>query len=170
MVPLLCPNCKITTQEWLAKTQSGNAGHSELADRLSKALVSRGLDDRKVAYRAPSGCKNCAGSGVIGRTLIAEIALPDDEMLSQLRVGNYTAAHRHWLEYLNGQPVAEHGIRLLANGVASPPDVEWRIGPLSELLPLATTRHSNSIEGPAHAARSVENGSPASMVLERAHV
>lgn len=170
LVPLLCPNCKITTQEWLAKTQSGNASHSELADRLSKALVSRGLDDRKVAYRAPSGCKNCAGSGVIGRTLIAEIALPDDEMLSQLRVGNYTAAHRHWLEYLNGQPVAEHGIRLLANGVASPPDVEWRIGPLSELLPLATTRHSNSIEGPAHAARSVENGSPASMVLERAHV
>ena len=170
LVPLLCPNCKITTQEWLAKTQSGNAGHSELADRLSKALVSRGLDDRKVAYRAPSGCKNCAGSGVIGRTLMAEIALPDDEMLSQLRVGNYTAAHRHWLEYLNGQPVAEHGIRLLANGVASPPDVEWRIGPLSELLPLATTRHSNSIEGPAHAARSVENGSPASMVLERAHV
>ena len=170
LVPLLCPNCKITTQEWLAKTQSGNAGRSELTDRLSKALVSRGLDDRKVAYRAPSGCKNCAGSGVIGRTLMAEIALPDDEMLSQLRVGNYTAAHRHWLEYLNGQPVAEHGIRLLANGVTSPPDVEWRIGPLSELLPLATTRHSNSIEGPAHAARSVENGSPASMVLERAHV
>ena len=170
LVPLLCPNCKITTQEWLAKTRSSNAARPELAERVSKALGSRGLDVRKVAYRAISGCKNCAGSGVIGRTLMAEIALPDDEMLSQLRGGNYTAAHRHWLEYLNGQPVAEHGIRLLANGVASPPDVEWRIGPLSELLPLATTRHSNSFEDPAQGTRSVENGSPTSMVLERAHV
>ena len=170
LVPLLCPNCKITTQEWLAKTRSSNAAHPELAERVSKALGSRGLDVRKVAYRAISGCKNCAGSGVIGRTLMAEIALPDDEMLSQLRVGNYSAAHRHWLEYLNGQPVAEHGLRLLANGVASPPDVEWRIGPLSELAPLATTRHSNSFEDPAQATRSVENGSPTSMVLERAHV
>ena len=170
LVPLLCPNCKITTQEWLAKTRSSNAAHPELAERVSKALGSRGLDVRKVAYRAISGCKNCAGSGVIGRTLMAEIALPDDEMLSQLRVGNYSAAHRHWLEYLNGQPVAEHGLRLLANGVASPPDVEWRIGPLSELSPLATTRHSNSFEDPAQATRSVENDSPTSMVLERAHV
>ena len=170
LVPLLCPNCKITTQEWLAKTRSSNAACPELAERVSKALGSRGLDVRNVAYRAISGCKNCAGSGVIGRTLMAEIALPDDEMLSQLRVGNYTAAHRHWLEYLNGQPVAEHGIRLLANGVVSPPDVEWRIGPLSEPLPLATTRHSNSFEDPAQGTRSVENGSPTSMVLERAHV
>ena len=114
--------------------------------------------------------KNCASSGVIGRTLMAEIALPDDEMLSQLRVGNYTAAHRHWLEYLNGQPVTEHGIRLLANGIASPPDVEWRIGPLSELLSLATAKHSNGIGDPAQAARSVEFGTSEPLAVERAHV
>ena len=170
LVPLLCSSCKITTKEWLAENHVDKTRRRELAERVSKALGIRGLDVRKVAYRSAGGCKNCANSGVIGRTLMAEIALPDDEMLSQLRVGNYTAAHRHWLEYLNGQPVTEHGIRLLANGIASPPDVEWRIGPLSELLSLATAKHSNGIEDPAQAARSVEFGTSEPLAVERAHV
>ena len=41
---------------------------------------------------------------------MAEITLPDDDMLLHLSRGDYISAKRHWMENLSGQPVEEHGI------------------------------------------------------------
>ena len=71
---------------------------------------------------------------------MAEITIPDDDMLLYLSRGDYISAKRHWIENLSGQPVEEHGIRLMATGAVSPSDVEWRIG---HLLPTAATRTVN---------------------------
>ena len=130
LVPLLCPSCKISTDEWLRQEPSDTTRRREIPDRAATALGSRGYDAGSVAYRSSGGCRECGFSGVSGRTLMAEIARPDDDMLLYLSRGDYISAKRHWIENLNGQPVEEHGIRLTASGTVSPADVEWRIGPL----------------------------------------
>ena len=71
---------------------------------------------------------------------MAEITLPDDDMLLHLSRGDYISAKRHWIENLDGQPVEEHGIRLMASATVSPSDVEWRIG---HLVPVAGVRAVN---------------------------
>ena len=130
LVPQLCPHCKIPTNEWLREDPSDYPRRKEITDRAAIALESRGHHSSTTAYRSSSGCRECGFSGVSGRTLMAEITCPDDDMLMYLSRGDYIAAKRHWVEYLAGQPVEEHGVRLMASGTVSPSDVEWRIGHL----------------------------------------
>ena len=140
LVPQLCPSCKIPTDEWLREEPADTARRKEITDRAAAALESRGYEAASAAYRASSGCRECGFSGVSGRTLMAEITQPDDDMLLYLSRGDYISAKRHWIENLSGQPVEEHGIRLMALGTVSPSDVEWRIG---HLLPVVGVRTVN---------------------------
>ena len=132
LTPTLCAHCKLTASDWL-KEHSGSYFKKKLSvDRMVAVLDSRGLDSYQIAYRSDRGCANCGGSGVSGRTLLAEFALPDDEMLSLLNDGKYIEAKRYWIKHCNGSPADEHGIRLISEGKASPIDVEWQIGLLNE--------------------------------------
>ena len=148
LVPLLCPSCKLSTDEWLRQEPSETARRREITNRAAPALESRGYDAGGAAYRSSDGCRECGFSGVSGRTLMAEIALPDDDMLLYLSRGDYINAKRHWMENLNGQPVEEHGIRLTASGTVSPADVEWRIGPLLPIAGIQAVNGSTKIPPP----------------------
>ena len=140
LVPQLCPSCKIPTNEWLHEDPTDTARRKEITDRATIALKTRGYEPTSAAHRSSSGCRECGFSGVSGRTLMAEITQPDDDMLLYLSRGDYISAKRHWIENLSGQPVEEHGISLMATGTVSPSDVEWRIG---HLLPVADVRDVN---------------------------
>ena len=141
LVPQLCPSCKIPTNEWLCEDPTDTARRKEITDRATIALKTRGYEPTSAAHRSSSGCRECGFSGVSGRTLMAEITQPDDDMLLYLSGGDYISAKRHWIENLGGQPVEEHGISLMATGTVSPSDVEWRIG---HLLPPAATHTVNA--------------------------
>lgn len=132
LTPTLCHKCKISAKDWLKEGVHSYVKRKASYERISMVLESRGLAVDQMAYRSDRGCPECAGSGVSGRTLLAEFALPDDEMLSILNKGNYLEAKRYWIEHLDGNPVEEHGIRLISNGTVSPTDVEWRIGLLNK--------------------------------------
>ncbi len=132
LTPVLCQNCKISANEWLKTESDDLEKRKHSLKRIAAVLDSRELDATQIAFRSDIGCSECDGSGVSGRTLMAEFALPDDDMLSHLSNGRYIDARRHWIRNLNGHQVDEHGIRLIAQGLASPVDVEWRIGPLRE--------------------------------------
>ena len=73
LVPLLCPSCKISTDEWLREDPSDTARRKVITDRAAAALESRGYEAGSAAYRSSSGCRECGFSGVSGRTLMAEI-------------------------------------------------------------------------------------------------
>ena len=137
LVPLLCQNCKIGPQEYLARQNGNDARRRELQTRTSLALNSRGHTTDGIAFRG-IGCDSCRGTGIKGRTLVSEIVKPDDTMLSLLAKLDYIAAHRHWLGQLDGEPAIEHGIRAVAAGRVSPADVEFRIGELKapETMPV----------------------------------
>ena len=132
LTPTLCDHCKLSASDWLNERSSSHLKRKMSIDRMVAVLESRGLDSYQIAYRSECGCAKCRGSGVSGRTLLAEFALPDDDMLSLLNDGRYVEAKRYWIKHLNGSPVQEHGIRLISDGIASPIDVEWRIGALNE--------------------------------------
>ena len=151
LVPLLCQNCKIGTQEYLA-TQNGNdARRRELQTRTSVALHSRGDPTDSIAFRG-NGCDSCKGTGIKGRTLVSEIVKPDDTMLSLLAKPDYIGASRHWREQLNGEPAIEHGIRAIVAGRVSPADVEFRIGELKEREhPLEKPSNVSTLQVNSHA-------------------
>ena len=129
LVPLLCENCKIGPQEYLARQNGNDARRRELQTRTALAVHSRGHTTDGIAFRG-AGCDCCRGTGIKGRTLVSEIVKPDDTMLSLLAKPDYIAARHHWLEQLNGEPAIEHGIRAIVAGRVSPADVEFRIGEL----------------------------------------
>ena len=133
LVPILCRSCCLPLQDWLSQPDP-DGRRKEITERIQIALAARGHILSRVSFRG-AGCNACGNSGIAGRTLMAEIAVPDDRMLSHLRNGDYIAAHQHWIENLDGQPASEHGIRLIAAGQTAADDVEWRIGPLNTSLP-----------------------------------
>ena len=132
LTPTLCAHCKLSARDWLKETSGSYLKRKFSVDRMVAVLESRGLDTNQISYRSERGCANCGGSGISGRTLLAEFALPDDDMLSLLNNGKYIEAKRYWIEHCSGSPADEHGIRLISEGIASPTDVEWRIGLLNE--------------------------------------
>ena len=127
LVPVLCESCRIPMSDE-SRLSARPSRHGECVKRLQAALSLRGLSTARVSFRGP-GCEACGQSGIAGRTLIPEIVIPDDDTLRHLAHGDYVAAHRRWLE-TGGQPVIEHGIRLIEAGLTAPDDVEWRIGEL----------------------------------------
>ncbi|WP_253251090.1 GspE/PulE family protein [Vibrio mediterranei] len=76
LVRVLCPHCKLTWEQRLAK---GNAP-DELARLTQWRLEEKeaGHDVSTVRYRNPNGCEHCV-EGERGRTAVAEILLLDDE-------------------------------------------------------------------------------------------
>lgn len=132
LTPALCNHCKLPSSDWLNQHASSYSKRKLSVERIEAVLRSRGLDSHQVAYQSENGCTRCNGSGASGRTLLAEFALPDDDMLALLSEGKYLEAKRYWIEHRNGSPATEHGVRLISGGIASPIDVEWRIGMLSE--------------------------------------
>ncbi len=132
LVPLLCEYCKIDTAQWLSQDDNKHGRRRSDCDRVVSVLEKKGLDTGNIAYRLDGGCSHCLGTGIAGRTLIAEVVIPDDQMLSMFRQGEFIEARRHWIQNLGGHPIEEHSLQLIASGRASPLDVEWRIGQLGK--------------------------------------
>ena len=130
LVPILCEKCKGSISDPTALAAL-SPPRRECIERLQSVLAGRGLNATEVAIRGP-GCEACGHSAIIGRTLIPEIVVPDDEMLRHLAQGDQAAAHDHWVSS-GGHPIIEHGIDLIVTGRSAPYDVEWRIGELDSL-------------------------------------
>ena len=125
LVPVLCDKCKISVSSF---PDGDSARRSGCVRRARSQLGAREMDASSVAVRGP-GCKSCSQTGIAGRTLTAEIVVPDEVMMRHLECGDLVAAHDHWVR-TGGKPVIEHGIKLMAAGRSAPADIEWRLGRL----------------------------------------
>ncbi len=128
LLPVLCDECKIDPR--VIDQVDHDRHRSDLLARTLTALKSRQLPDGKVRLRG-TGCSRCKGSGISGRTLVAETILPDDTMLAHLARNERIEAHNHWLQHLKGKPALESAIEAVAAGRIAPSDVEFRIGELT---------------------------------------
>ncbi|MHB1285566.1 MAG: GspE/PulE family protein [Leptospirales bacterium] len=121
LIPLLCPDCKIP---WEEAERSGI-----LRPDLSKRIgdISGDLMETTFFHHA-GGCENCDGQGVVGRTIVAEILIPDQDILDMISGGRMTDAGRHFREKLDGRTMMDHALDKIREGLADPRDVEARLG------------------------------------------
>ena len=128
LVPLLCPVCATSflqaKQRGLIPLNTFNRVKKVSAGRL-KHIKIRGL-----------GCDSCAHMGIVGRTVCAEVLLPDECFLTHMRQDNVEGARAHWLaqKALNlndlGVGVIAHAVLKMQEGLIDPMDIERWIGPI----------------------------------------
>lgn len=78
-----------------------------------------------------SGCAACGGHGTVGRTVVAEIIIPDDRFFRLVRQGEKTAALAYWIEELGGRTMLDHAIEKVAAGELDPGMAEKVVGHLA---------------------------------------
>jgi type II secretory ATPase GspE/PulE/Tfp pilus assembly ATPase PilB-like protein len=121
LIPLLCADCKIS---WEEADRTGI-----LKPDLSKRIgdISGDLMETTFFHHA-GGCENCDGQGIVGRTIVAEILIPDQEILDMISGGRMTEAWRHFREKLEGRTIMDHALEKIREGLVDPRDVEARLG------------------------------------------
>ena len=120
LVPLVCPECR------LDGTSAQNRGI--LALDLARRLEAADADPRSVFFQNPKGCGRCGGQGIIGRTVIAEILVPDQEILDLISAGRMTDAWKHFREVHLGRTMMDHALDKIRGGLVDPRDVEAKLG------------------------------------------
>ena len=133
LVPLVCPDCRME-----AKTAREMG---LLAPDLSRRLEECETDPRRVFFQRPGGCGTCDHQGIVGRTIVAEILLPDQDILDMISGGRMTDAWRYFREKLDGRTMMDHALEKIRAGLVDPRDVEARLGWIHKgLLDIRTVR------------------------------
>ena len=121
LVKVLCKHCSRPLIE-----------HSHELSSAAYARVQRAIGNEihKVHIAGP-GCEHCNQQGTVGRTVIAEVIVPDDQFFKYIRAGEKTEAHEYWLRELGGKTIREHAIEKIAAGLVDPRMAEKVVGHLT---------------------------------------
>lgn len=121
LVPMLCPCCKLPATD-------------HLPDEYRTILTEKyGMDLQTIYVRHPEGCGECEGKGVKGRTVVAEVNLPDHKYLTLVRNDNDVGAEEYWRNTrtasftepdCTGKTAMEHGLYKVHCGLVDPIDLE----------------------------------------------
>lgn len=123
LVRVLCPDCKIPVEE------------EDIPFGLLARLEAAGVPLNRARCRNPRGCPRCGeDNGYIGRSVVAEIILPDTDFMELVTKNKKQEAERYWLTQLGGRNMIEHVIDRVMAGEVDPNDAERIVGPL--ILPI----------------------------------
>jgi general secretion pathway protein E len=138
LVKLLCPGCKKN----LLRHQ-----HLVAAALLARLRAAFGPALAQVCL-AGDGCQQCSGRGTTGRSVLAEVIVPDARFCDYLRSGDKTRALDYWRSALGGRTLAEHAADKVAAGLVDPRIAEKAVG---HLAPQGTAAWAAFQQEPAHA-------------------
>lgn len=123
LVRMLCPACRV---HWSEAVKKG-AIDPDAQQRLDAFLESLGRGG-DIYHKGPGcshpGCKK----GYIGRSVVAEIILPDQDFMDLIKKEEKVAARALWLEEMNGMTMVCHGMSKVLRGEVSPIDLERSAG------------------------------------------
>lgn len=137
LVPTLCPHCSLPIEE---ANQLGLVSPN-VFERVTNAVP---LELSNIRVRNPAGCPECSERGVIGRTVCAEMIVPDEVFLEHMRAGNLAAARTYWSGNVQlnvngfGVSAVAHAISKMILGMLDPHDVESQIGMIKVDAPSST--------------------------------
>ena len=142
LLKVLCSACK----QPLAQVLDRYA-----AEERERALAVAPVGRQFVAGR---GCPQCQGTGIAGRSAVAEVILPDEELMELLRHGD--KRHAAALLRRRGQPsLLEHAISKIADGLCDPFQAEEEVGPLHAVADIRPAETSSE-EGSSSAAPALQ--------------
>lgn len=134
LVKLLCSHCKEPLAQHLDKLPAG------VVSRIRVALKG---DIGNVCV-AGQGCQHCNHVGTVGRTVVAEVIIPDDEFFRFVRMGEKTKAVEYWIQNMQGKTILDHTIEKIAAGMVDPRMAEQVVGHLASAPEVLA--HLNSVE------------------------
>jgi type II secretory ATPase GspE/PulE/Tfp pilus assembly ATPase PilB-like protein len=156
LVPVLCPECSQTTEQALEADSGGEV--TEIVDLLGQRF---GVPVDSFRWKRQGGCPSCNGRGTRGRTIVAEMWMPDRIWLQHVREGNDYAALMHYRSFsdrdffsenMNGKTVFEHAFHKALNGEIDVRNCEefeaferYEFLPLKEVKAL-TLKTANSVQ------------------------
>lgn len=121
LLKVLCPHCKRPLRDVI--------DHFAHEDQMRVM----GSIDMANAHVAGLGCEHCSGSGVAGRTVVAEVVVPDQKIMDFIRKGDRHLAINYW-RGTGGSSMLEQAIVKINRGIVDPFQAEEEVGPLN-LLP-----------------------------------
>lgn len=95
-------------------------------ERFKRATDGR-IDSLYVKGR---GCQKCGGTGIVGRTVVAEVVATDEPMMSFIRAGRMRDAIEYWKQQHGGATLVEHASIKVRSGLVDPFMAEEIVGPL----------------------------------------
>lgn len=143
LLPIVCPECSLPFH--LARTTGMineglfNRLTSVSEDKHNIRFINEGRYFINAENKLDTGCKceTCNGTGILGRTPIAEIIIPDEKLLGFIKKKDEAGARDYWLstqgekvEYGLGVSALSHAIQKMRQGIVDPRDVEHSIGML----------------------------------------
>jgi type II secretory ATPase GspE/PulE/Tfp pilus assembly ATPase PilB-like protein len=117
LVAKLCPKCAMTTDE---------ASYDSRVGKIAENVEKLGLQSSRLRWKRIGGCDHCNGRGTFGQTVVAEMLMPDEEWLRQVREGNdgeAVAVYRSRSDRnlmspnMNGKTVFEHTLYKALHGL-----------------------------------------------------
>lgn len=118
LLKVLCNHCKKSPDKALSN-------YTEIdQDRIMGAI------DLANACFQGDGCSKCQNSGISGRTVVAEVLVPDQKIMSLLRQGLKEEATDYW-RTTGGTTMLEEAILKINAGLVDPFQAEDEVGPLN---------------------------------------
>jgi type II secretory ATPase GspE/PulE/Tfp pilus assembly ATPase PilB-like protein len=121
LVRKLCPHCRISIE----KAHEIGDIDTQLLRRTNTFHAELGRPGH--IFSAGGGCDRCDG-GYVGRTVAAEIIIPDEDFMRLIREGRKMDAREYWLTELEGNTILGHALAKMLNGEVSPQEVEAKVG------------------------------------------
>jgi general secretion pathway protein E len=112
---VLCDKCKVKLSD-----NKGEVSAEDFARYTEK------LDIENVYLRG-CGCEHCKNTGVIGRTVVAEVIKTNYKLLELIKSGNHEEALNYWVS-TGGITMKDHAISKVNAGICDPSDTESLVG------------------------------------------
>jgi type II secretory ATPase GspE/PulE/Tfp pilus assembly ATPase PilB-like protein len=128
LVPSVCQKCAPYMKQNHAKFKEKYEG---LYQRLMIVVQNDVSQLDGIRFRAKNGCKQCNGSGVDGRTVVAEVIYLDHTGRALIEKGKIAEWEDHLLAS-GWQPMVRHLMEKIKAGIVSPIDAEKVVGSLAE--------------------------------------
>jgi type II secretory ATPase GspE/PulE/Tfp pilus assembly ATPase PilB-like protein len=118
LLPKLCQHCK---QRFVDRRQHLD---QNLVERIDKSCTAE-----TVYVRGP-GCDHCRQTGFSGRSVVAEVLMPNLRFMRVFRERGPAEARNYWVQHMAGITKHAHAIRRINEGLYDPAAAEIIIGPL----------------------------------------
>jgi general secretion pathway protein E len=130
LVPTLCKHCRVDY----------HPGIEELPEALHERIRAVVKDGDTLFIESKNGCEHCNHTGISGRTVCAEMVIPDGTLRDFVLSNSLKEAHNHWrnqraskpADSMIGATALDHAILKMRRGEVSPTAVEGALGLLND--------------------------------------
>lgn len=144
LLPIMCNHCAEKLSDRLASERITKSD-LEMYNKISK-IIGNGIEKFDIKIRNSSSdntCPHCNGTGIVGRTVCAEVIMLDLEMIRLISEGKTIELMQYWRNLSDKNPASknmrgktsmEHAFQKMLDGIVCPYDVEASFRPINEMI------------------------------------